>query len=56
MKIVFLSMNLLIWLAACHTLNEQVGVQDDHIAEELTEEIIKHQTGLSIDLTPESPE
>jgi len=37
-------------------LNEQVGLENDHILEELAEELIEDQLGIDIDLTPGSHE
>jgi hypothetical protein len=47
---------MLICMTSCSYVNHQLGLEDDNIAEELVEVGIKSQTGLSIDLTPESPE
>ena len=41
---------------SCSALNHMFKVDDDHVLEELSESIIKNETGLDIDLTPESPE
>lgn len=37
-------------------LNDQAGLEDDHILEELAEIIIEDQIGIEIDLTPGSDE
>ena len=41
---------------SCSTLNRELGIPDDNIAEEVTEAVIYSQAGVNIDLTPESPE
>ena len=41
---------------SCSTLNNMFKIKDDHVLEEFSEAIIKKETGLDIDLTPESPE
>ena len=43
-------------LASCSTINQQLGLQDDNVAEEAIEYIILIQTGCNLDLTPESKE
>ena len=43
-------------MVACTKCNEELGLEQDWIGEELAEGIIKNQTGIDIDLTPESPE
>ncbi len=36
--------------------NSTVGLEDDNFIEESLEDLIEHQTGLDIDLTPSSDE
>jgi len=43
-------------LGGCSYLNRKLGVKDDHFVEEMAERFIESETGLDIDLTPESPE
>ncbi len=43
-------------LTSCGSINKQLGLQDDNLIEESVEAVIKVQTGLDLDLTPESPE
>jgi len=43
-------------VGGCSYFNNRFGLQDDHLLEEMVEEHIKNQTGLDIDLTPESEE
>lgn len=45
-----------VFLGACSWINSHIGLKDDNVAEESLEAIIKEQTGLDIDLSPESPE
>ena len=40
----------------CSHLNKKLGLKDDNLFEEIMEERIKNQTGLDMDLTPESSE
>ena len=37
-------------------LNEEIGLEDDHIFEELAESLIEYHMGIRIDLTPSSRE
>ena len=58
---IFMYFSLLIILigasaGGCSLLNEALQIKDDHILEEFIEEIIENETGMQIDLTPESPE
>lgn len=41
---------------ACEPAYRYLGMQDDNPMEESVEELIKHETGFDIDLTPSSPE
>ena len=43
-------------MGACSMLNEKTGIDDDSFLEELIEAQIEQHTGLSLDLTPDSPE
>lgn len=43
-------------LCSCSTINRQLGIEDDNPIEETVEEVIKSETGLDLDLTPDSPE
>jgi hypothetical protein len=51
--LVFLPLSLLI---GCNSINQQLGLKDDNIAEEAIEYIILIETGFNLDLTPESKE
>ena len=46
----------IITVAACSQINQKLGLPDDNLGEELIEAAIKIETGLDIDLTPDSPE
>lgn len=37
-------------------LNDYFGWKDDNVIEEVAEDIIDHETGVNIDVTPRSPE
>ena len=56
MRIFLLLCFITVAFYACHPINEYFGMPDDNIAEELSEAAIKYETGLDIDLTPNSPE
>jgi len=56
MRLMFVVVAIMFVTGACSILNKQVGLDDDHPAEELLEEVIKAQTGMDLDLTPESKE
>lgn len=43
-------------LASCSAINRCLGLKDDHPLEEITEAAIEKKTGLSVDLTPSTPE
>jgi hypothetical protein len=51
-----LGVGLCLFFGGCSYVNKKLGLKDDNIAEEIIEEVIKKETGLSIDLTPESKE
>ena len=40
----------------CSYLNRKVGLDDDNLIEEVIELGIEHQTGLDVDLSPDSKE
>lgn len=52
----FLGFLLFFSLLSCSGANEKIGQKDDWIGEELAEEAIKYETGLDVDLTPQSSE
>lgn len=41
---------------AVHLLNQSLSVDDDNIVEEFVEEVIQVETGIPVDLTPETTE
>lgn len=41
---------------SCERFYAKFNIQPDNAWEELVEDVIKHETGANIDLTPESPE
>lgn len=43
-------------LSSCEPINRYFGLQDDNVIEEMAEVAIKMETGISVDLTPNSPE
>ena len=47
---------LMMVTGGCTMINKILEIDDDNPVEELAEEIIKAQTGIDIDLTPESEE
>ena len=40
---------------ACSIINDWTGLKDDNVIEEAIEDVIEHQTGIDIDLTPLTP-
>jgi len=55
-KIIYLLLILIIQLSSCSYVNRYFGWEDDNLAEEVVEEVIKVKAGINIDLTPSSPE
>jgi len=43
-------------VGGCSYINKKLGLEDDHFLEELVEDKIEIETGLRIDLSPESVE
>lgn len=43
-------------VTACSHINQELGLDPDHPVEEMIEDMIEHETGLEIDLTPGSIE
>jgi len=43
-------------VGSCSYANRKIGQPDDWFVEEFVERIIENETGISIDLTPGSPE
>ena len=43
-------------VGGCNSINRKLGLDDDHFVEEMAERFIESETGLDIDLTPESSE
>jgi starvation-inducible outer membrane lipoprotein len=43
-------------LSSCSYINKQMGLKDDNMIENNIENVIEHESGLQIDLTPSSPE
>lgn len=41
---------------SCHYINNRMGLEDDNVIEEVVEDVIEKETGIDIDLTPESAE
>lgn len=52
--LMLLSASLII--SGCSSINKKLGIEDDNIIEESAEEVLKKNTGLSLDFTPGSPE
>lgn len=44
------------FVGGCSYMNNMVGLEDDNMLEEAVEHQIKENTGIDVDLTPESPE
>lgn len=43
-------------IGGCSYINDKLDQDDDWVGEEIVEYVIENQTGISIDLTPDSPE
>lgn len=43
-------------LFSCSSINKWCGLEDDNFIEEAAEDVVKHETGLNFDFTPDSPE
>ncbi len=43
-------------LVGCASIEKELNIPEDNIAEELIEDAIKIETGISVDLTPSTPE
>lgn len=56
MKIVIALLILGFGCGGCAYINHWCGLKDDNIVEESLEDVIEHETGISIDLTPSTPE
>ena len=41
---------------SCNYINTMMGLKDDNVIEETVEDVIKIETGIDVDLTPESVE
>ncbi len=44
------------FLISCSSINRKMGIPDDNILEEITEDVIQAETGVNVDLTPQTPE
>lgn len=49
-----LLIGLCLLLASCSAINQKLGLSDDNPLEQIVEVIIHYETGLSLDLTPDS--
>lgn len=56
MKVIVVLLLLSSVWGGCSYINKQVGIDDEGPVEEFLEGIIYNQTGINMDLTPESPE
>jgi ABC-type glycerol-3-phosphate transport system substrate-binding protein len=43
-------------IGGCSQINKKFGVRDNHFLEELAEDFFEKETGIEVDLTPDSPE
>lgn len=48
-----LAIGVILLLPSCSNLNKEIGLKDDNPLEQAVEEIIKEDTGIVIDFTPE---
>ena len=56
MKLFLLTFLIICFTFSCSYLNRKLGLEDDHIVEEILEKGIEEKTGLDVDLTPETAE
>lgn len=56
MSVAVCLLSMLSFCNACTFLNKKAGLKDDNIIEESIEAVIQSQTGISVDLSPDSPE
>ncbi len=56
MRVLILLAVSAVLIEGCTYINRKLGVEDNWWAEEAVEAVIEDQTGISIDLTPSSPE
>ncbi len=56
MKLIIVVAVIAAFIGGCSYLNQLAGLKDDNVIEEATEDVIEHETGVRIDLTPGSPE
>jgi hypothetical protein len=54
MKVVLIISMML--LTSCHMVNKYFGLQDDNFIEETAELALQVETGINVDLSPETPE
>lgn len=47
---------LLLGIISCTPINQYFGLEDDNLVEEMSEEVLRSQTGIDMDFTPGSPE
>lgn len=43
-------------LSGCSPINQFFKLEDDNVIEEILEDVLKHETGIDIDFTPNTPE
>lgn len=43
-------------LSGCHAINQRFGLEDDNVIEEVAEAVLKKETGIDLDFTPDTPE
>lgn len=43
-------------LTSCEPINKYFGLKDDNVIEELSEMVLKKETGIDVDLTPSDAE
>lgn len=56
MKTMLLILGMTLLFLSCSEINKKLGLPDDNLAEEVIEDVIKEETGVDVDLTPDSPE
>ena len=55
-KLVIAIVIIISCVGGCSYFNKFMGLKDDNVVEEAAEDVIEHETGIHLDLTPLTPE
>lgn len=53
MKLGFVMLTFALILGGCAYFNQKFNLPNDNVAEQAVEELIEHEVGIEVDLTPE---